>query len=44
MFIVFFRLQSIARFESAAHPNLELKNPTFWGRKNEILTTAEVQL
>ena len=25
-----------------ARPNLELKNPTFLGLKNEILTTAEV--
>ena len=27
---------------SAAHPKLELKNPTFLGWKNEVSTTADI--
>ena len=29
---------------SAAHPNLELENPTFLGWKNEVSTTADMWL
>ena len=36
--------QLIVRFTSAAHPNLELENLTFLGRKNEVLTTADMSL
>ena len=41
------RLQSIncyVRSASAAHPNLELENPSFLGRKNEVSTTADMWL
>ena len=34
--------QLIVRFASAARPNLELKNPTFLGQKNEVSTTANM--
>ena len=29
---------------SAAHPNLELENPTFLGWKNEVSTTVDMWL
>ena len=32
----------IVQFVSATHPNLELKNLTFLGWKNEISNTAEM--
>ena len=32
------------RFASAAHPNLELENQTFWGRKNVVPATADIWL
>ena len=35
--------QLIVWFASAARPNLELKNPTFLGRKNEVSTTANMR-
>ena len=38
------RNELIVRFASAAHPNLELKNPTFSGRKNEVSKTADMWL
>ena len=38
------RNQLIARFASAARPNLELKNPAFLGRKNEVSKTADMWL
>ena len=34
--------QLIVRFASAIRPNLEFKNPTFTGRKNDISTTADM--
>ena len=36
------RNQLIVRFASAIRPNLEFKNPTFTGRKNDISTTADM--
>ena len=33
------RPQSIVWITSAAHPNLQLKTPTFLGSKNEVSTT-----
>ena len=38
------RNQLIARFASAARPNLELENPTFLGRKNEVSATDNMWL
>ena len=38
------RNQLIIRFVSAAHPNLELENPTLFGRKNEVLATDDMWL
>ena len=38
------RNQLIIRFVSAAHPNLELENPTFFGRKNEVSATDDMWL
>ena len=38
------RNELIVRFASAARPNLELKNPTFLGRKNEVSKTADMWL
>ena len=34
--------QLILWFTLVAHPNIELKNPTFLGQKNEVLTTASL--
>ena len=36
--------QLIVRFASAACPNLELENPTFLGRKNEVSATDNMWL
>ena len=37
------RNQLIVWFVSAACPNLELKNPTFWGaKKNKVSTIADM--
>ena len=38
------RNELIVRFTSAAHPNLQFKNPTFLGRKNEVSKTADMWL
>ena len=39
------RNQLIVWFVSAACPNLEFKNPTFWGaKKNEVSTIADMWL
>ena len=38
------RNQLIVQFASAAHPNLELENPTFLGRKNEVSATDDMWL
>ena len=38
------RNQLIVRFVSAARPNLELENPTFLGRKNEVSATDNMWL
>ena len=38
------RNELIVRFASAARPNLELKNPTFLGRKNKASKTADMWL
>ena len=35
--------QLIVQFASAARSNLELKNPTILGRKNEVSTTANMR-
>ena len=36
--------QLIVWLTSATRPDLEFKNPTFWGQKNDTLTTADMQL
>ena len=34
--------QSVVWFAPATRPNLDFKNLTFLGRKNEVLTTADI--
>ena len=42
--LAFGRNQLIVWSASAARPNLELENPTFFGVENEVSTTADIWL